>query len=134
MGFVIIEPENLKFKHETTKNKKTPFIIKNTVQVEDPKRQREGFLNHYDFAYAGRDTVNQAAKVTPGVIKAVTNDINNIAEQRINQIISKGGSKVERVLTKILRGAIKDVYQTPIWLLGNFGKQQFNKIKRKILR
>ena len=51
MGFVVIEPENLKFKHETTKNKKTPFIIKNIVQVEDPKRQREGFLNHYDFAY-----------------------------------------------------------------------------------
>ena len=26
------------------------------------KRQRGGFLNRYDFAYAGRDTVNQASK------------------------------------------------------------------------
>ena len=55
-------------------------------------------------------------------------------EQRINQIISKDGVEVERVLPKILRGAIEDVYQTPFWLLGNFGKQQLNKLKRKILR
>ena len=98
------------------------------------KRQCGGFLNRYDFAYAGRDTVNQVAKVALGVIKVATNDINKIAEQRINQIISKGGAEEERVLPKILRGAIEDVYQTPFRLVGNFGKQQFNKIKRKILR
>ena len=39
---------------------------------------------------------------------------------------------MERVLPKILRGAIKDVYQTPFRLLGDFEKQQFNKIKREI--
>ena len=98
------------------------------------KRQCGGFLNCYDFAYAITDTANQAAKVALGVIKAATNDTNKIAEQRINQIISKGGAEVERVLPKILREAIEDVYQTPFRLLGNFGKQQFNKIKRKILR
>ena len=88
------------------------------------KRQCGGFLNRYDFAYAGRDKVNQAAKVAPGVVKTATNDINNIAEQRIKQIISEGGAKVERVLLKIFRGAIEDVYQTLFRLLGNFGKQQ----------
>ena len=31
--------------------------------------------------------------VAPGVIKAATSDINNIAEQRINQIISQGGKE-----------------------------------------
>ena len=100
-------------------------------------RQLGGFLNRYDFAYAGnagRDTVNQAAKVAPGVIKAAADDINKVAEQRINQIISKGGAEVERVLPKILRGAIEDVYQTPFRLLGNFWKQQLNKLKRKISR
>ena len=51
------------------------------------KRQHGGFLKHYDFAYAGRDVVNQATKVAPGVIKAATNDINNIATDRINQIM-----------------------------------------------
>ena len=62
------------------------------------KRQCGGFHNRYDFAYAGRDTVNQTTKVAPGIIKAATNDINKIAEQKINQIISKGGGEVERVL------------------------------------
>ena len=39
---------------------------------------------------------------------------------------------MECVLPKILRGTIKDVYQTPFRLLGNFGEQQLNKLKRKI--
>ena len=78
--------------------------------------------------------VNQAAKIVPRVIKAATNDINEIAQNRINQIISKGGKEVECVLPKILRGATEDVYQTLFRLFGNFGKQQLNKIKRKILR
>ena len=97
------------------------------------KRQTRDFLNRYDFAYTGRDTVNQAAKVAPDIIKGVTNDINNITKQRIDQIISQGRKKIERILPKVLRGAIEDVYQTPFRLLINFGKQQLNKLKRKIL-
>ena len=57
-----------------------------------------------------------------------------MAEQRINQIISQEGKEVGRVLPKIIWGAIEEVHQTPSRLLGNFGKQQLNKIKRKILR
>ena len=37
------------------------------------------------------ETVNQAAKVAPGITKGTKNDINNIAKQRIGQIISQGG-------------------------------------------
>ena len=98
------------------------------------KRQTGGFLGRFNFSFAGRDTVNQAAKAALGVIKAATNDINRIAKERINKVISQGGKEIERVLPKILRGAIEDVHQTPFRLLGNFGKQQLNKIKRKILR
>ena len=94
----------------------------------------EVFLNRYDFAYAGKDTANQVTKAAPGVIKATTNYINNIAQERINQIISQGGKEVERALPKILRGSIKDVYQTPFRPLGNFGKQKLNKIKKRTLR
>ena len=90
-------------------------------------------MNRYEFAYAGRDTVNQAAKVVPGVIKNASNEINNVEKQRIDQIISQDGEEIERVLPKVLRGAIKNVYQTPFRLLGNSGKQQLNKLKRKIL-
>ena len=57
------------------------------------KRQSGSFLNRYDFTYAGTDTVNRVAMVAPGVIKAATSDINNIAEQRINQIILQGGKE-----------------------------------------
>ena len=90
-------------------------------------------MNGCDFAYTGRDMVKQAAKVAPGIIKGATNDINNIAKQRIDQIISQGGKEIERGLPNVLRGAIEDVYQTPVRLLRNFGKQQLNKLKRKIL-
>lgn len=57
--------------------------------------------------------INQVRKIAPGLIKKKTSsEINNIAQQRINQIISQGGREIERVLPKILRGAIEDVYQT----------------------
>ena len=82
---------------------------------------------------AGNDVVNQAAKVAPGVIKQATIDIDQMVKNRLNQGISSGGAEIERVLPKILRGVI-DVYKTPFMLLGNFGEQQFNKIKKKILR
>ena len=119
-------------KQQWTK-KRRPHYQKWQLTNQGQKRQLGGFLSHYEFAYAGRDTVNQAAKVTPGIIKAAADDINKVAEQRINQIISKSGGEVERVLPKILQGAIEDVYQTPFRLLVNSGKQQLNKLKRKIL-
>ena len=58
------------------------------VASQKPKRQTGGFLNRYDFTYAGRDTVNQAAQVAPDIIKGANNDSNNIEKQRIDQIIS----------------------------------------------
>ena len=59
-------------------------------------------MSRFDSAYAGRDVVNQAAKVAPGVIKGAANDINNMAKQRIDQIISQGGKEIECVLPKFL--------------------------------
>ena len=123
-----------KFKISTcTTKEKQKQTRKRRVVYRKRKKQAGGFLNHYDFAYTGRDTVNQAAKIVPGVIKNASNEINNIAKQRSDQIISQGLKEIERVLPKVLRGAIEDVYQTPFRLLGNFEKQQLNKLKRKIL-
>ena len=118
LAFLLVDPENLKFHHVLTKKKTKEEKKGGTMKT---KKQTGGFLSRYDFAYARRDTVNQTAKVAPGVIKAATND-NNIAKQRIDPIISQGGNKVERVLLKILRGAIEDICQTPFRQLGNFGK------------
>ena len=79
------------------------------------------------------DTVNQVGKIAPGLIKNGSNKISNEAQQRISQIICQAEKKVERVLPKILRETIENVYQTPFRLLRNFGKQQLNKLKNKIL-
>ena len=86
------------------KRKKRQTKYRKKTKTRKCRRQHGGFLNRYNFIYTGRDTVNQAAKVAPGVIKAATDDINKIAEQRINQVISQGGKELEGVLPKILRG------------------------------
>ena len=82
-------------------------------------RQTGGFLNRYDFAYAGRDTVNQVGKVVPKIITQTTGEINKIAEQRINQIIRSDSSEIERVAPKIIRGAIEEANKTPFRSFGN---------------
>ena len=91
------------------------------------RRQTGGFLNRYDFAYAGRDTVNQVGKIAPGIINKATSDIKKIAQQRIDQAIRTGGAEIEQIAPKIIRGAIEDVYKTPFRLLGNLGKKIFKK-------
>lgn len=96
------------------------------------KTQVGGFLNRYDFACAGRDVVNQVGKIVPNIIKNTSNNINKIVKERIDQAIKTSGSEIERIAPKIIRGAIEDVYKTPFRLLGNLGKKQFQKIKRKI--
>ena len=77
--------------------------------------------------------MNQVGKIAPGIIKNASSEINDTIQQRINQIISLGEKEIEMVLPNILRGAIKEVYQTPFCLLGKFGRQQLQKLKNKIL-
>ena len=89
-------------------------------------RQKGGFLNRYDFAYAGRDVVNQAFKNldqrSPALIKDLTGELNNIVEQRIHQVITEGRTQLKQVSPQLLKGIIEDAYKTPFKLLGNFGK------------
>ena len=80
LGFLVVESEDLKFQY-VLKKKKAKKEKKSCIL----KMKKAG---RSDFAYGGRDTVNQAAKVAPGEIKSAANDINNIAKQRIDQIIS----------------------------------------------
>ena len=114
------------------------YRCKTTKRRKNKKRnrQRGGFLSRYDFAYVWRDTVNQAFKdlytTAAGLIKDSSNQVNKVAEQRIQQIIDQGARKIEKVAPKIIRGAIEDVYQTPIQLLGKFGKKKLAQVKQKI--
>ena len=107
---------------------------KTTGKKRCRRLQTDGFLNRYDFAYAGRDTVNQVGKIAPNIIKQATGEVNKIAQQRIDQAIRSGRSEIERVAPKIIRGAIKEVYKTPFRLLGNLGKRQFQKIKHRLFK
>ena len=52
----------------------------------------------------------------------------------MDQVVRSGGAEIERVAPKIIRGAIEEVYKTPFRLLGNLGKKQFQKIKRKLFK
>ena len=75
---------------------------KKTGKSTGRRKQVGGFLNRYDFAYAGRDTVNQVGKIAPGIINKATSDINKIVQQRIDQAIKTGGAEVERITPKII--------------------------------
>ena len=107
---------------------------KKTGKSTGRRKQIGGFLNRYDFAYAGRHTVNQVGKIAPGILNKTTSDTNKTAQQRIDQAIKTGGAEIERIAPKIIRGAIEDVYKTPFRLLGNFRKKQLQNIKSKLFK
>ena len=115
-------------------------VRKRQIRRRRRRKQRGGFLNRYDFAYAGRDTVNTAMKnaerITPQIMKQFSDQVNQVAknsgQQRVQQIIDQGGQKVEKLAPKIIRDAIEDVYQTPFRLLGIFGKKKLNQLKQKV--
>ena len=105
-----------------------------TSRKKKSRLQTGGFINRYDFAYAGWDVVNQVGKVAPKMITQATGEINKIAQDRIDQIVRSGGAEIERVAPKIIKGAIEEVYKTPFRLLGDLGKKQFQKIKIKLFK
>ena len=59
-------------------------VGKTTSKKRAKRSQTGGFLNRYNFAYAGRDTVNQVGKIAPKIINQATGEINKIAQQRID--------------------------------------------------
>ena len=148
LGYLVIQPEDIKVysaaKEKTSGQRWSPQIIiypktgkslgRSTLKRKRSRLQTGGFLNRYDFAYAGRDVVNQVGKVAPKMITQATGEINKIAQERIDQVVRSGGAEIERVAPKIFKGAIEKVYKTPFRLLGNLGKKQLQKIKRKLLK
>ena len=108
----------------------------NKKQRRGRRKQRGEFLNWYDFAYAGRDTANQAVKgldtLAPKVIGQATKEIEKIAEARIRQVINDGRQQIQKTAPQIIWGAIEDLYKTPFRLLGNLGKKKFSQLKRKL--
>ena len=107
-------------------------------QKKISRRQLGGFLNRYDFAYAGRDTMNQAIKGLNGsllkYIDKTSKEIDKIAEERIRQLINEGCQKIQKLAPQFIRGAIEDFCNTPFRLLSNFCEKKFGQVKRKLLQ
>ena len=100
------------------------------------RKQKGGWLNRYDFAYAGRDSVNQAAyhmkKIAPNLIRQSSKELDAIASCRINQLTNNTANEIKRIAPGLIRGAIEEVYKTPFRLLGNFGSNKYRQLKKKL--
>ena len=123
LGYLVIELEDIKL-YYATKKKKTPgqrrspqiliypktgkSLGRSTLKRKRSRLHTGGFLNKYNFAYAGRDVVNQVGKVAPKMITQATAEINKIAQERIDQVVRSGEAEIERVAPKIIKGAIED--------------------------
>ena len=110
--------------HYVRKIKK--YRINNRSRIK--RQHRGGFLNRYNFAYAGRYTVNQALKnlnnTAPKLISQTSKEVDKIAEARIRQVVKDDGKQIQKIAPQIISAAIEDVYKTPFRLLGKFGKQK----------
>lgn len=78
ISFVVIEPESVAHKHATKKKKRKPYRRKQQANRRG-RRQYHGFLNHYDFAYAGRDTGGKESEpVLPKTLRGAIEDVYQI--------------------------------------------------------
>ena len=102
------------------------------------RKQKGGWLSRYDFAYAGRDSVNQAAhhlkKIAPNLIKQSSKELDAIASRRINQLTRNTAKEIKRIAPGLIRGVIEEAYKTPFRLLGNFGINKYNQLRKKIYK
>ena len=68
--------------------------------------------------------------MAPALIDKASNQIDKIAQRRIWLIVQQGGKEIERILPKIIKSAVEEVYKTPFCLLRKFGrKKYYQKIK-----
>ena len=93
------------------------------------KRQRGGFLNWYDFAYAGRDTVNQAGKHLDTLAPKLVDPLMNRATTGLDKISAKRVEQIKQIAPGLIRGAVEE---TPFRLLGNIGRKKYKVLKKKV--
>ena len=75
-------------------------------QTRTKRQQHGGFLNRYDFAYAGKDTVNQAMQgldsLASKLINQTSMEVDKIVEARIRQVVNNGGQQIQKVPPQII--------------------------------
>ena len=84
------------------------------------RKQKGGWLSRYDFAYAGRDSVNQAAhhvkQIAPSLIKKTFNRVDKLVPKLIRQsskeldaIASRRINQLTRILQQKSKGLLQDL-------------------------
>lgn len=71
-----------------------------------------------------RDTANQVGKIAPGLIKNASSEINNITQQRINQVI-KEEKKLNIFFQKFFMEQLTMFTKRCLDCLENLGKNNF---------
>ena len=92
------------------------------------KSQRGGFLNRYDFPYAGRDTVDQASKqlnvLAPKLVEQLTTGLEKVSANRVKQL--------EQIAPALTKGAVEELYKAPFHLLKKAGEKKYDSIKKNV--
>ena len=96
------------------------------------RRRQSGFLNRYDFAYAGRNTVNQAAKHLDTLAPKLVNQLMSKATIGLDNITDKRVEQIKQIAPGLIRGAIEELYKTPFRLLGILGRKKYKALKKKL--
>ena len=96
------------------------------------KRQRGGFLNWYDFAYAGRDIINQASKHLDKLAPKLVDQLMNKATTGLDKISSKRVKQIKQIAPGLIKGAVEELYKTPFRLLRNIGRKKHKTLKKKV--
>ena len=52
--------------------------------------------------------------LSPKLVNQASKEIDKIKETKIRQVINSGGQQIRNIAPQIIKGAIEDVYKTPI--------------------
>ena len=96
------------------------------------KRQRGGFLNRYHFVYTGRDTINQATKNSDKLAPKLIDQLMNRATAGLDKIAANRINQLNQIAPGLIKGAVEELYKTPIRLLEDAGKKKYKLLKKKI--
>ena len=140
----------IKTKNKRRTNHRNAYNLRSFISSRPSQRkQRGGFLNLYDFVYAGRNTVDQAAKhiktiapdllnqainradrLAPLLVKTASQELDAIAARRIGKLVQRTGT----LAPGLIKGAIEELYKTPFRLLERFGHKKYQQLKARVLR
>ena len=140
-------------KAKTRKGRRAPKNAYNLRSLKSfrhvRRKQRGGFLNRYDFAYVGTDTVNQATKHIKTIAQDLVNQAMNRADKLASSLVRTASQELDAIAARhtdelvqktgnlapaLIKGGIEELYKTPFRLLGCFGRKNINNLSQEYLK